>query len=154
MGAVVLDERFWSKVDKTETCWLWTAGTFPAGHGEFRYEGKGQRAHRLTYRLFVGPIPEGLEIDHMCHEPRCLNPDHLQAVTHKQNIENRAAANKSSKSGVRGVWWAKGRWSVQVKHSGVKYHGGRWDTLEEAEAAAKELRSRLFTNNLLDRKAA
>lgn len=85
-----LSDRFWSKVAKTETCWLWTASLDGSGYGQFftRVEGqrKSNRAHRLAYELVVGPIPEGLVLDHLCRNPKCVNPEHLEPVTDRENI--------------------------------------------------------------------
>jgi hypothetical protein len=88
-----LAQRFWAKVQKTETCWLWTGMRDLQGYG---YVGRGGRAggnaaaYRVAYELVVGPIPDGLHIDHLCRNPPCVNPDHLEAVTQREN--NRRAA--------------------------------------------------------------
>jgi hypothetical protein len=80
-------ERFWSKVEATGFCWLWKESTV-RGHGSFflsRAEGKVY-AHRWAYEYLVGPIPEGLELDHLCRVRHCVNPDHLEPVTHRTNF--------------------------------------------------------------------
>ncbi|MBA4019174.1 MAG: HNH endonuclease [Pirellula sp.] len=95
------EKRFWSKVEKIEGgCWIWTAGKVAGGYGHitFRRDGKqvDQLAHRLAYQLLVGPIPEGLEIDHLCRNRACVNPEHMEAVTSRVNTlrgNTRAAAN-------------------------------------------------------------
>jgi hypothetical protein len=85
-------DRFWSKVDikeKTE-CWNWLASDNGNGYGRF-YIGGGKKnaktdyAHRVSYILSVGNIPEKLEIDHLCKNRRCVNPNHLEVVTRKEN---------------------------------------------------------------------
>jgi hypothetical protein len=76
-------ERFWSKVDKTATCWLWT-GTLVGGYGTFR-SGATVRAHRWSYEHLIGPIPEGLHLDHLCRVRQCVNPAHLEPVTQREN---------------------------------------------------------------------
>lgn len=70
-------------------CWLWTgAWSERTGYGFIQNgEGKMDQAHRVSHRLFKGPIPEGLEIDHLCRVRCCVNPDHLEAVTRKVNIQ-------------------------------------------------------------------
>jgi hypothetical protein len=148
--------RFWAKVDKTETCWLWTASTFTAGYGAFSWAGRTSGAHRFAYETFVGPIPEGSEIDHRCHTPSCVNPQHLQVVTRHQNQQNRRGATGISGSGVRGVSWIarERRWRVQVYVAGRCYAGGYYRTLEDAERAAVALRNTVMTNNLIDRAAS
>lgn len=89
-------ERFWSKVNKTDTCWLWTACITPNGYGLFKYKGKVERAHRIAYQVDKGDIPKGLVIDHLCRIKHCVNPDHLEAVTQRENVlrgESLAAIN-------------------------------------------------------------
>lgn len=78
-------ERFWEKVDKSGECWLWLGTIKPRsngnGAGAFRDENrKIVLAHRWAYENLVGPIPSGLEIDHLCFNPRCVNPKHLEPV--------------------------------------------------------------------------
>lgn len=89
--------RFWAKVDKRETdeCWEWT-GCASRGYGQFRVGARMQQAHRVAYELLVGPTPEGLEIDHLCRNRACVNPSHLEPVTHRVNLlrgETLPAAN-------------------------------------------------------------
>lgn len=80
-----LEERFWEKVDKAGDCWLWTAGK-ARGYGYIRLNGRTQAAHRVAYAMLVGPIPEGLTLDHLCRNPACVNPAHLEVVSLKENI--------------------------------------------------------------------
>jgi len=84
-------DRFWAKVEKTEGCWIWTGATDDDGYGLFwgiRQRGeKGCRfSHIVAYELTVGPVPDGLELDHLCRHRACVRPDHLEAVTHKTNL--------------------------------------------------------------------
>ncbi|WP_399559394.1 HNH endonuclease signature motif containing protein [Streptomyces chartreusis] len=78
-------ERFWAKVKKTETCWLWTGAKTVAGYGQFTTAGRTDGAHRWAYEHLVGPIPAGLHIDHLCRTPACVNPAHLEPVTPREN---------------------------------------------------------------------
>jgi hypothetical protein len=85
------EERFWPKVEVTGFCWNWTGSQESAmGHGMFNLgaadDRRPVRAHRFAYEALIGPIPEGLELDHLCRNPRCVNPDHLEPVTHEENM--------------------------------------------------------------------
>lgn len=84
-----IEARFWARVDKTDTCWLWTGGGVTR-HGYFYGRltvGRRQvLAHRYAYELLVSPIPEGLELDHICRVTRCVNPTHVEPVTHAENM--------------------------------------------------------------------
>lgn len=67
-------------------CWLWTGGRKARGYGSFTVGKRAFNAHRWAYETWVGPIPEGLEIDHICANPPCVNPAHLEPVTHEENV--------------------------------------------------------------------
>ena len=83
-----VSERFWSKVSigAPDECWEWQPKLMVIGYGCISVNGKQTLAHRLSYELSVGPIPEGLQIDHLCRNRACQNPNHLEAVTQKVNI--------------------------------------------------------------------
>ena len=89
------EERFWSNVEKTETCWLWTGYTDSDGYGRYG----APKAYRVAYELAKGAIPEGLEIDHLCRVRHCVNPDHLEAVTREENMRRAFAAKTHCKRG-------------------------------------------------------
>jgi hypothetical protein len=82
------EARFWAKVNVTPDCWEWTAAlnVKEDGYGSFGGNGQIVLAHRFSYVLLVGPIPEGLTLDHLCRNRRCVNPDHLEPVTLRENI--------------------------------------------------------------------
>jgi len=81
------DESFWSKVDARGPCWEWrTAESGHYGEAPRAYRGISRLAHRVSYTILVGPIPVGLVLDHICRNPRCVNPDHLEPVTQGTNF--------------------------------------------------------------------
>ena len=81
-----LPDSFWNKVNKTDTCWLWTGATKPDGYGLFRFNGKSHYPHRLSLSHSLGrPIGNRLLVRHTCRNRNCLNPAHLQEGTHKDN---------------------------------------------------------------------
>jgi len=80
-------ERFMARVTITPTCWLWTGATDKFGYGRVGVARKIVLTHRYSYEMHRGPIPVGLVLDHLCRTPRCVNPDHLEPVTLRENIE-------------------------------------------------------------------
>lgn len=147
-----IHDRFLAKITKSDTCWLWTAAKDDDGYGFFKIADVQYRAHRVAYALYVGAIPDGLEVDHRCHTTSCVNPGHLRLATGKQNRENLRGARTNSASGVRGVSWHKAakRWQAQVKHNGKAIHLGYFDRVADAAEAARQKRLELFTHNEID----
>ena len=95
-----LRERFESRVSKSEDgCWIWMGSVDKTGYGVLpvKKNGKGRKvwAHRLAYELYVGLIPEGFEIDHLCRNRRCVNPGHLEPVTRLENVRRGAKSRNS-----------------------------------------------------------
>lgn len=150
------EERFWARVDKTPTCWLWRGVLDAHGYGKVSAPAgmfgtcRTVLAHRVAYSLTHDSAPEFL--DHRCRNRSCVRPDHLRPVTKKQNNEHRGPA-PSSTTKVRGVSLDRriNRYRVQVIHNGRNYGGGYHRELADAEAAAIALRNKLFTHNDLDR---
>jgi hypothetical protein len=149
-----LQEAFdaWPVEISADGCHIWggnKAGYAPGQYGVLTFRNKHRFAHRVAYELRHGPIPRGMDIDHLCHERLCVNVEHLRVTTHKQNLEHRRAANLNSHTGVRGVTYDKkrGQYRVRVKHDYKEIHVGRFATLEEAEAAAVAARRQWFTHS-------
>jgi hypothetical protein len=83
-----LPERFWSKVtpEPNSGCWIWIASLGTSGYGQFSVENRPLKAYRVAYEALVGPVPDGLELDHLCRVRCCVNPAHLEPVTHAENM--------------------------------------------------------------------
>jgi len=79
------EERFWARVRKSDGCWLWKGPTNVKGYGKTSVNGTAVWAHRYSYTVQVGPIPVNLQIDHLCRVPACVNPQHLEPVTPREN---------------------------------------------------------------------
>lgn len=119
-------ERFWAKVDKTGTCWLWTRGTDSKGYGKFqagssRAEARSVLAHIYAYEDLIGSVPEGLELDHLCRNPACVRPDHLEPVTHAENVR-------------------RGRWGEHNRQKLVQTHCLRGHSLADARVNSRGTR--------------
>lgn len=88
-------ELFWLKVNKNGPvpdhrpdlgpCWLWTAAKTSSGYGGVKFQGKMWQSHRFIYHFTVRPVPRQLDVDHLCRNPGCVNPQHLEPVTSREN---------------------------------------------------------------------
>lgn len=134
------EARFWSKVNKTDACWLWSGTTNPdSGYGRFQVTDKNSRkslyAHRYSYELAKGKIAPKLVIDHLCRVPACVNPSHLEAVTNRENgIRGNVILNKKSKLPV-GVRKHYNKFKAQIQINGVTHYLGSHETVESASRA-------------------
>lgn len=96
MYADLLPSRFLTKMLVTvDGCWEWEGRVNEKGYAMYDVPGRAVKAHRYTYELLVGPIPEGLELDHLCRVRACVNPAHLEPVTHQENMRRGAHALKT-----------------------------------------------------------
>lgn len=151
---LTVEQRFWSKVDKSGDCWVWTASVDGRGYGQFNYgDGTNRRAHRLSLELVGEEISADMQVDHICGNRRCVKPSHLRPVTSKQNLEHVIRLRKDNTSGYLGVTRQGSRWHARVVHNGEVYLLGNHDTPEEAAEAASLKRLELFTHNDRDRAA-
>ena len=121
------DERFWSRVRKTDTCWLWTGVLDNHGYGRMKINDKSTGAHRYSYMIHKGKIGDGLFVCHTCDNPACVNPSHLYAGTAADNANDRGVRGRTARgdksptrlnmeSVVRGSQhhWAKGKEECRV----------------------------------------
>jgi hypothetical protein len=75
-----------TKVSLVGGCWVWVGARSGNGYGAFKHGSRTILAHRLVYEVVVGPIPRGLSLDHLCGNKACVNPAHLEPVTHRENM--------------------------------------------------------------------
>lgn len=87
------DKRFWmyANPEPNTGCWLWSGSLTANGYGNIGVDNRRVLVHRFSYEKFVGPIGEGLEIDHLCKVRCCVNPDHLEQVTRLENVRRSSA---------------------------------------------------------------
>jgi hypothetical protein len=95
-------ERFWMRVSKTDGCWNWTGYTTSGGYGTIHVDGQTICAHRYSYVLHVGPIPDGVHVCHKCDNRRCVRPDHLFLGTRVDNMQDAIAKGRLPKGEKRG----------------------------------------------------
>lgn len=129
------EDRFWDKVQKTDGCWFWTACKI-RGYGQFSIKHKPVSAHRFAYETMVGPIPSGMQIDHVCHNASCVNPAHMRLCDGFGNARNKGKY-KTNTSGFKGVYWHKQakNWHAQIWSMGQNRHLGHFDSAESAHEA-------------------
>lgn len=89
-------ERIFSRFEIHQNgCWIWTGTLNNMGYAEIKVNRRNKFAHRVLYEAEIGPIPEGLELDHLCRTPSCINPSHLEPVTHAENMRRGTIASKA-----------------------------------------------------------
>jgi len=153
-----LKRRFYEKVRVTPSdpagCWEWVA-SFNGRYGQIGVGAVPLLAHRVSYELHVGPIPDGMHIDHICRNTHCVNPDHLRLATPAQNAQNLGLSAKNT-TGFRGVSYDKksGKFVAKVKRGGHTHYVGSFPTAEEAGRAATERRLLWYSHNVEDRMTA
>lgn len=142
-------------LEQPDGCWFWTGEIGPTGYARFWFDGRSGAAHRASYRLFVGPIPNGKQIDHVCHNAdttctgretclhrRCVNPAHLEAVTARTNVLR--TANTPTGLNIRKTHCTRGGHSLSGANLYVNPRGNReCRTCRHAAVAAWQARLRM-----------
>lgn len=101
------EERFWRRVKKTPGCWHWIGAKAPNGYGRFQYGGKGSAylgAHRYSYELANGAVPDGMVVMHSCDRPACVNPAHLSIGTPRENTQDMVRKGRDTLIGERNAF--------------------------------------------------
>lgn len=108
-----IEERFWAKVNKTDTCWLWTGAVRRFGYGVINSGRKSEAAHRVSWTLHYGPIPDGMCVLHQCDVPACVNPDHLFLGTYADNNRDMKEKGRARGGGQQGEKCNKAKLTAQ-----------------------------------------
>lgn len=146
-----IKEKLFSKVAlpaAADECWNWIGSKSTKGYGILRSGTSKLSSYRVMFELYKGPIDPGSEIDHVCHNKGCVNPEHLRQVTTAQNQQNRRGPNSDSQSGVLGVHWCKRarKWKAQIKFQGKVHHLGSFAEIEDAIEARGAGERAFFTH--------
>ena len=139
------EEAFAARTERRGECLVWTGAKDGGGYGHLKVNGRLTKAHRYAYEEEYGPIPDGMEIDHICHNRACVNVDHLRLATAAQNNANRSGARGFRKHNLpRGVYPNGTKYTAVVRRLGVSYCLGTYATPEEASTVAVRAREDLF----------
>lgn len=133
------EESFRLRTQWQGKCLVWT-GAKSQGYGSLVDNGQRIRAHRYAWKRVNGPIPDGMLVDHICHNPSCVNIEHLRLATPSQNAANRKGPDMGSSSGARNVYPLGDDWQVVV---GGQFFG-RYSVIEEAVEVAEAAREDIF----------
>ncbi|WP_409250117.1 HNH endonuclease signature motif containing protein [Enterobacter hormaechei] len=126
-------------VDESTGCWNWLAYINSDGYGMFKHKGMMALAHKASYELLVKNVPDGFELDHACHNRKCVNPKHLSVVTHRVNVWNRI--KPVSSTGVMGASLREsGKYRARLTRNGDIILQKEFETLSEAMAAVEKAR--------------
>ena len=143
-----VEERFWEKVRKTNSCWLWTGVPNKEGYGRFYVNGADVYTHRYSYQLHYGSIPDGLDVLHECDTPACVNPAHLKTGTQTDNMKDKEARGRGNQP--------KGEQCGQAKVTEAmvqKIHADYAKGLTQKQIASTLPISQVQVSNILNGKA-
>jgi hypothetical protein len=148
------EERFFQKVDKTESCWIWKGALSGRGYGSFSFNQKTMPAHRYSFLIHKGPVPDGGVICHSCDTPSCVNPEHLWAGTHSENTQDmfkkdrQGSSNRKKTHCRRGHSFEEFEPAVYIKKQGRQI-GKEYRVCKECKRLndAKRLVEKINTNS-------
>ncbi len=134
-----LKERFLHYTSKTPSgCWFWIGGLHPSGYGMLKYERVTKFAHRVSWEIFRGPIPKGMDMLHSCDNRSCVNPDHLRPGTHQENMDDMAKRGRRRPVKSDKVWTVKLDWP-QVIDMRQRFENGEVTPVELAAEKSMDL---------------
>lgn len=153
LPAIDYETRFWTYVDKSGECWIWTGGRQHQYGAFWAGEGRSKRAHRFAWEITNGPLADGEALDHVCRNTLCVRPSHLRIASKSENGQNLPNRRRGTQTGVRGVTWHKGqrKYHARVGLAGRMHFIGAFDSIEEAESAVRLARLGVHTHNEEDR---
>lgn len=125
-------------------CLVWTGAKIPLGYGYISIKGTMRRVHGVAWEAVNGPVPDGMVIDHICHNRACVKVEHLRLATRAQNNRYLSGARRDSGTGVRNVKRTKSGFQVGIQKNRVHLTFGTFPTLEEAAEVAAQKRRELF----------
>ena len=138
------DDAVSNRTINVDGCMIWTGHINANGYGHINVNGVVMRAHRYVWERAYGLIPDGMIIDHKCHNRACLNIAHLRLATSHENQSNRSGANRNSSTGLRNIYLKRGKYQVRVHYQGKTHYGGVFESVADATVAAERLRAKLF----------
>lgn len=139
------EERFWPKVEETDTCWLWTGILNHYGYGVFTVQALNVPAHRWAYEYIRELIPDGMTLDHLCRVRNCVRPDHLEVVTNGENVlrgVSASAINARKTHCIRGHEFTEANTIVTPRKAGRQRTGRRCRTCATARENSRPQRIR------------
>lgn len=138
------EDSFQHRTSPSGDCLIWAGTKNMAGYGRITVNKTKRQAHHYAWERVNGKIPVGFEVDHTCHNPSCVKIDHLRLADSSQNSSHRRGAQSNSSSGIRNVYKRGDKWTVIIGKAGKLHYFGQYDTPEEAEKVAIEMREKLF----------
>lgn len=138
------EESLRERSEQQGECLVWTGSKNQKGYGRLANRGRLESAHRVAYELSTGPIPAGMEVDHICFNRACVEPSHLRLADRSSNTQYRRGAQPNSKSGIRNVHEKNGKWFVRLKVKQKNRIWGPFDTADEAKSEARRRREEFF----------
>ena len=119
LSSSIIDRFNKYHIKQDDGCWQWTGSIHHAGYGQIRYKKRIVRVNRLSYELFIGPIPDGLIVRHKCDNPLCVNPDHLELGTHVDNMNDMVMRSRSLKGSKHPMHKLSEDDVLSIYHSGL-----------------------------------